>query len=197
MARRKKINTIDSKENNNEVPMNEVAVVDTMQEVDAVQTELDLARLELERTKREIEEKKQELQFMDRRESAPMKEVQVAPRAVSTNDRLERQKAIDAQLVTGKFINRHRPGQPVKLPYIKWPENPVKWHELHDGKVYTIPRGFADQINGGTEEDPLYYTPNFVKKEGIQALSSVIGENSAIHHVDTQNKKYAFVPCSF
>jgi hypothetical protein len=202
MARRKKINTIDSKENN-EVKMSPLVseqlemttAIDTT-ELEAAQAELDSVLIELEQTKLQIEEKKKELQFIDRREIAPVREVET-PKVVSTNQILERQKSFDAVLVTGKFINRHRPGQSVKLPYQKWPENPVKWHQLVDGNVYTIPRGFADQINGGTENDPLYYKPTFIQKQGEQLTSDVIGENSAIHHVDTQNKKYAFVPVHF
>ena len=35
-------------------------------------------------------------------------------------------------------------------------------------KVYTIPKGFADQINGGTESQSyVLHTPHFVKNEGI------------------------------
>ena len=104
---------------------------------------------------------------------------------------IERQKAYDNERVTGKFINRRAPGQPVKLPYIKYEDDPVKWWPFEDGKVYTIPRGFADQIN------EYYHTPHFVQKQGEQAHSHVVGENSSIASVDTSNKKYSFVPINF
>ena len=111
---------------------------------------------------------------------------------------IEKQKAYDNVRVTGKFINRYKPGQPEKLMYQKYIDDPVKWYTFDDGKVYTIPRGFADQINGGSDNDPMYYKPRFIEKEGYQVIDpSRVGENSSIGRIDTTDKKYSFVPTQF
>lgn len=65
----------------------------------------------------------------------------------SREELLEQQKAYDNVMVTGKFINQRAPGQSVKLTYHKYNTDPVKWYEFKHNQVYTIPRGFADQIN--------------------------------------------------
>lgn len=174
-----------------EEKMSEEAVLDT------VQTEIDIARLELEKIKVQIEEKKKELQFQPKREISEEekkivdKHISYIDERKSVSEAIAKQKAYDNVKVTGKFMNRRAPGQSVKLPYIKYADDPVKWYPFEDGKVYTIPRGFADQIN------EYYHTPQFIQKQGEQAHSNVIGENSAIAEVDRSNKKYAFVPVSF
>jgi hypothetical protein len=100
-------------------------------------------------------------------------------------------------MITGRFINLRVKGRTEKLPYHKYEDDPVKWYTFEDNKVYTIKRGFADQINGGSDEDPCHYIPRFVQKQGQQVITSTLGENSAIDHVDSSNKKFAFVPVSF
>ena len=84
-------------------------------------------------------------------------------------------------------MNRRAPGNPAKLTYMKYADDPVKWYTFEDGKVYTIPRGFADQIN------EYYHRPIFIQKEGELDPSNP----SQIHAVDTSNKSYAFVPVEF
>ena len=101
---------------------------------------------------------------------------------------IEKQKLIDNVMITGKFMNRRSPGQPVKLTYLKYEDDPVKWYNFEDGKVYTIPTGFAEQIN------EHYHTPHFIQKEGTMDPNRPA---SAIHDVDTSQKKYAFVPVKF
>lgn len=171
--------------------------------LDEVQTEVDVARQELERVKKEIEEKKQELKSVSSREiSQDEKESAERQKARKSKNReveakILKQKEYDNVKVTGKFMNLRYPGQTKKLPYIKYNDDPVVWHTLEHGKVYTIPRGFADQINGGSDENPCYYMPKFKQKQGDQVLSSTTGENSAIDSVDTSHKMYAFVPVSF
>jgi hypothetical protein len=91
-------------------------------------------------------------------------------------------------MVTGKFINRRAPGQTVKLPYIKYGHETPKWWVFEDGKVYDIPRGFADQINDH------YYTPKFIQSTAIMDPNRPA---SSIQEVDTSNKKYSFVPMNF
>ena len=183
MARRKRLNTLDSNQNNNEVTMTQA-----VQEVETAQTELDLVRQELEATKREVEEKKQELKYMDRRAESAVKEIMVNTRGEGLSDKIARQKAIDDQIVTGKFINRRAPGSSVKLLYQKYADCATKWWEFEDGKVYDIPRGFADQIN------EHYYRPSFTQKTTIMDPNRPA---SAIHEVDTSNKLYSFVPVNF
>lgn len=206
MARPKKNNRLQIEEK--EVDMTENAVLDQETEnkeviLDGVQTEIDLARLELEKTRLEIEQKKHELELMKstpRREVEPWEKDLMAKQVTMSNEKstlkekIEKQKAYDSVLVTGRFMNRRAPGQPAKLCYIKYETDPVKWYTLEDGKVYTIPRGFADQLNGGSEEDPCYYTPHFIQKPGEMDPNR---PESAIHAIDTSNKKYAFTPVNF
>jgi hypothetical protein len=91
-------------------------------------------------------------------------------------------------MITGKFINRRAPGQAAKLTYIKYEDDLPKWYMLEDNKVYTLPRGFVDQINDH------YYTPHFVQTQGVMDPNRPC---TAIHDVDTSNKKYAFIPLGF
>lgn len=206
MARPKKNNNVTV--NEKEVDMTENAILDQEKEnkeviLDSVQTEIDLARLELEKTRLEIEQKKHELELMrsnPRRELDPQesklmeKQVSMSNEKSTLKEKIEKQKAYDSVLVTGRFMNRRAPGQPAKLCYIKYESDPVKWYTLEDGKTYTIPRGFADQLNGGSEADPCYYTPHFIQKPGEMDPNR---PESAIHDVDTSNKKYAFTPVNF
>jgi len=163
------------------------------QQLESLQTEIDKARVELERTRLEIEEKKKDLQFVSRREIDAEERALIDKQVSRINERktvedvISKQKALDKQEVTGRFMNRRNPGQPVKLPYIKYADDQVKWWHFSEGQVYTIPKGFADQIN------EHYHIPKFIQKDGIQAPDGT----SAIHSVDTSNKKYAFVPVGF
>ena len=193
MARQKKIKTVQDDEK----------LENTMSEenkLETIQQEIDSARAELENTKREIEEKKLELKRIPAREVSEEEKKIMSNQVTMTNEKnslkekIERQRAYDSEPVTGRFMNRRAPGQPVKLPYIKHATDPVKWYPLEDGKVYTIPRGFADQLNGGTEDDPCYYTPHFTQKAGEMDPNKPA---SAIHAVDSSNKKYAFTPINF
>lgn len=162
--------------------------------LESVQTEIDLANQELNKIKIEIEEKKREL------ESSPAREIDEEEKRISKKQTakqsenkagqkiIDKQKAYDNIKVTGKFMNLRYPGQTKKLPYIKYADDPVKWHLLEHGKVYTIPRGFADQIND------YYHMPRFMQKEGVMDPNQ---PSSQIQEVDTSNKMYAFVPVSF
>ena len=175
-----------------EVPMANEA------EVEVLNQELDLVRVQLQKTKLEIEElqaKKQELtesvrvprelDAIEKKANEKLLAVRVEGQALS--NKIEAQKAYDNVKVTGRFMNRRAPGNPAKLTYMKYADDPVKWYTFNDGAVYTIPRGFADQIN------EYYHRPKFIQKEGDMDPSNP----STIHHVDTSNKSYAFVPTSF
>lgn len=171
-----------------EVSMKEGVVLENLE------SEIDAARKELEKTKCEIEEKKQEVKKISAREVDAeemiivKKNTAVSVKNQGLKDKIEKQKIYDNEPVTGKFINRRSPGQSAKITYMKYEDDPVKWYTFEDGKVYTIPRGFAEQIND------YYHTPNFVKRDGPMDPSA---PSSQIHEVDTSNKKYAFVPTRF
>jgi len=192
MARPKKNKSLQVKEN--EVQMTELLEQPTTKELDAIQTEIDMARLELEKTKKELEEKKREVQKISSREHDAQEmaivEKQIAQRGENEGikAKIAEQKAHDNERITGRFMNRRAPGQMAKLAYIKYDDDPVKWYELNDGGTYTIPRGFADQIN------EYYHTPHFVQKTGPMDPNE---PDSQIHHVDTSNKKYAFVALGY
>lgn len=187
MARQKKIKTIELEEKS------EASMTQT-ETLESIETEIDKVRIELERTKRELEEKQLELKKMPAREISEDekyiadKQVAISSDKAALKAKIERQKSYDSVMVTGKFINRRAPGQAAKLTYMKYETDPVKWYNFEDGKVYTIPRGFSDQIN------EHYYTPHFIQKQGEMDPNK---PSSAIHDVDTSNKKYAFVPVNF
>lgn len=183
MARQKKIKSVKIQVNN-EVTMSDAVILESLE------TEMDRVRVELEKTKRELEEKKLELQNMPAREYSKQ-EIDISNRQIAgfargsaLKDKIEQEKAYDNVMVTGKFINRRAPGQGVKLTYLKYADDPVKWYQMEDNKIYTIPRGFADQIRD------YYHTPHFIQKDGIMDPNKPA---SAIHEVDTTNKKYDFV----
>ncbi len=202
MGRHKKIKSIEFKEKQ-EVVM-AVETEESVNTLETLEVEIDRTRAELEAVKIELEEKKALAKTM------PMREVdedemlivkRQSTRSTETaglKEKIAKQKAYDNVKVTGKFINRYKPGQPEKLLYQKYIDDPVKWWTFVDGNIYTIPRGFADQINGGTDNDPMYYKPRFIEKEGHQIIDpSRVGENSSIGRIDTSDKKYQFVPVNF
>lgn len=192
MPRPKKNKSLQVKEK--EVPMTEQLELPTMKELSSLESELDLVRLELEKTKKELEEKRLAVSSLSSREHDAKELAVVEKQVTMTNEnetakaKIAAQKAHDNVKITGRFMNRRAPGQPAKLAYIKYEDDPVKWYEFNDGGTYTIPRGFADQIN------EHYYTPHFIKNEGIMDPDNT---ESGIAAVDTTNKKYAFVPTGF
>lgn len=187
MSRQKKIKSLHI-EQTQETPMSDAQVLESLE------TEIDKARIELEKAKREVEEKKSQLKTMSAREVTEdemiivKKQVNMSSEKAALKAKIERQKQMDSELVTGKFMNRRAPGMEAKLTYMKYETDPVKWYTMQDGKVYTIPRGFADQINDH------YYTPHFIQKQGPMDPNA---PQTQIHDVDTSNKKYAFVPVKF
>lgn len=165
-----------------------------LKELDVIETEIDRARLELEKTKKEIEEQKQALKSLSS-SHLNAKELAIVDKQIANNNerkalqqKIYDQKAYDNVKVTGRFTNRRAPGQMAKLAYIKYADDPVKWYEFHDGGIYTIPRGFADQIN------EHYYSPHFIQNTGAMDPDN---PESNIAAVDTSNKKYMFSPVNF
>lgn len=164
---------------------------ETAMDLEVLQQELDLARVELEKTKKEIEDNKQKIADAPK----PVETPAIVNQDVSLQEKIAAQKARDSVMVTGKFYNLRVKGQSVKLPYLKYAGEAEKWWPFDHGKIYTIPKGFADQINGGTESDPCYYTPHFIKNDGV--ILNPDDPESAITAVDTTDKKYSFVPLHF
>lgn len=174
----------------------EVQMTDEAQ-LEVLSQELDLVRIELQKTKLEIEKvKSEEKDLIERRQLRELDEVEkkandklIATRVEGRGleDKIAAQKAYDNVKVTGRFMNRRAPGNPAKLTYMKYADDPVKWYTFADGSVYTIPRGFADQIN------EYYHRPRFIQKEGPLDPSNP----NQINEVDTSNKSYAFVPTTF
>jgi len=184
MGRPKKNKVLHSEK---EVDMTETA---TENEIEKVRTELDVVRLECEKAKKDLEE----LRANPKREYSE-KENKIADKQLTTivvndglKDKIEKQKAYDDVVITGRFMNRRHPGSSVKLTYMKYMTDPVKWYTFEDGKVYDIKRGFADQIN------EYYYKPGFSQSQ--QQLDPNRPQ-SIICDVDTSEKLYAFVPVGF
>jgi hypothetical protein len=162
--------------------------------VESIEQEMDKVRLDLELIKKELEEKKAELKKMPARE-IDAKEQAIIDKQISgfakdagALDVIAKQKAYDDVKITGKFLNRRAPGQAVKLTYMKYSTDPVKWYTFEDGKVYTIPRGFVDQIK------TYYHTPKFIQRQGPMDPSA---PQSQVEEVDKSNTKYDFVPLNF
>jgi hypothetical protein len=158
--------------------------------IEEVQKELDLARLELEKTRLEIETKKQELKLVGNTAVVkPAETPSVTIKNTGLSEKISAQKASDNEMVTGKFYNLRVKGQQAKLTYMHHADDPVKWYTFHHGEVYTIPRGFADEINNH------YHTPHFIKNEG--AIIDPSNPESGIHAVDKSDKIYSFTPINF
>lgn len=201
MGRRKKQNNIDSNfEEKTEVHMTTIETANDAEALESLESEMDRVRVELEQAKRDLAEKKEELNNLPKNEkkaelsSSPA--IKVEDKALS--EKLAAQRISDNELLTGIFHNLRVPGQTVKLPYYKHVGDPEKWYTLVHGKTYTIPRGFANQINGGTDEDPCYFMPKFTKKTGEAAIIiDPDNPESSIHSVDTSHKKFMFSPVGF
>ena len=197
MARHKKINDVHSVEEpiKEVLPMTDTQVLEeTYTELDQVRAELEAARLDLEEKKRQIKEEEASVNKMrgrkldDDEKIIHDKHVNNMSQRTSAASKIEQQRQIDSVMVTGKFINRRAPGSAAKLTYCKYKEDVPKWTTFEDGKVYTIQRGFADQIN------EHYHKPAFIQKAGEMDGNR---PESAIQEVDTSNKLYSFVPINF
>ena len=139
-----------------------------------------LANTDVERKKRNPEAPVQAL--------AP-KDPAVGVKGSALSEKIADQKKFDSELVTGKFFNLRAKGQSAKLTYMKYADDPVKWYTFEHGQVYTIPRGFADQIN------EHYYIPHFTKNEN--AIIDPSNPGSGIHSIDTSDKMYSFVGLNY
>ena len=177
--------------------IDEGAMIEKTNDVEINNSEFQKLALEteLQKLKLELEQLKNQSATTSSREIDEF-EKPIIDKQISNNNSREslkrkilEQKAYDNQKVTGKFINRRAPGQAVRLTYLKYEDDPVKWYDFVDGKTYTIPKGFADQIN------EYYYSPKFIQKD--EPIQNMEEPGSQIAYVDTSNKKYAFVPVNF
>ncbi len=192
MARPKKENNINSNfEEKTEVFMSSKDGLVAPEALEELESEMDRVRIELQNTKNELEARKEELKNIPIVKDAPA--VQIKDQGLGA--KIAAQKARDNEMVTGKFSNLRAPGQHAKLPYHKYADDIVKWWTFEHGKTYTIPRGFADQINGGDESNPCYYTPQFIKNENV--IIDPDSPGSGIAAIDTSNKRYMFSPINF
>lgn len=187
---------LNFEDNRRESMLTNDKIVDT-DALESMETEMDRVRVALEKAKLELEEKKKEIENLPlRQEKAALdKNVAVVSKDAGLSQKIAEQKVRDNTMVTGKFSNLRAPGQSIKLPYHKYADDPVKWYPFDHGKVYTIPKGFADQLNGGDDLNPCYYSPQFIKNDNI--ITNPDEPGTGIHGVDTSNKKYMFSPVSF
>jgi hypothetical protein len=163
--------------------------------VEVSELEILKVQIEIEKAKLELEEIRAKSRALSSREH-DAKELAIVDKQITNQnedkavkEKIRSQKEYDNVKVTGRFMNRRAPGQMAKLAYIKYDDDPVKWYELQDGRTYTIPRGFADQIN------EHYHSPVFVQKTG--PIENPDDPGSQIAEVDRSNKKYAFVAIGF
>lgn len=162
--------------------------VEAAEELEVIQKEIDLARVELEKTRVEIESKKHELKSMPIVAKAPESPSIILKNAAGS-EKIANQKLIDNEMVTGKFYNLRVKGQQAKLTYMHHADDPVKWYVFQHGEIYTIPRGFANEIN------EHYHTPRFIKNENV--ILDPSNPESGIHAVDTTDKMYSFVGLNY
>ncbi len=181
-----------------ELPLNDTSLTANVPEiVNSQGLELDNVKIqiELEKAKLELEELRAKSRALSSRPIDAFEQKIVDKQIATQNEnktiaeKIRTQKEYDNVPVTGKFLNRRAPGNMVKLPYIKYEDDPVKWYEFYDGRTYTIPRGFADQLN------EYYHSPQFIQKTG--PIEDPNDPGSQIAEVDRSNKKYAFVPVGF
>lgn len=193
MARHKKNNTIQL-EVKEEVKMTDTIIEnDAEKEIEAIQAETDRVRQELEAARKELAETKQKIEtprrvYTEEEERLCEKQLTSGNERKALAEKIAAEKAYDNVMITGRFMNRRAPGQPAKLTYGKYADDPVKWYTFEDGHTYTIPRGFVEQIND------YYHTAIFQQKTGIMDPDR---PESIIEHVDRSNKKYAFIPLNF
>ena len=96
---------------------------------------------------------------------------------------IDRKRDVDSQMIKGKFMNLRAPGQPVKLTYHKYATDLEEgWKTFNHGEIYTIQRGFADQINNH------YAKISFNKGTG---------QMNALEATPSRSPIYAFVPLEF
>lgn len=180
----------DVKDDNSSI-MNDYAM-----QMEAIQQEMDQVRkelLELKEEKKQIEAEKKELSS---RRELDADEIRIVEKQVNNSskrqalrEKIEAQKKYDSVMVKGKFLNQRAPGHSVKLPYMKYDTDLPKWWTLEHGQTYTIPRGFADQIN------EYYAKISYRERQG--PIDNPDDPGSALDHAPIREQIYAFVPLTF
>lgn len=165
-------------------------------QLESLQTEMDLARKELEETKTLIEARRAELKSMNNREY-DKKELEISEKQITQGSeksalkrKIEAQKEYDCQMVKGRFLNQRSPGQKVKLTYQKYDTDQSKWWEFAHNGIYTIPRGFADQINE-------YYAKITYAQKQDDVIRNPNEPGTALEHTPVRQQIYSFVPLSW
>jgi len=80
--------------------------------------------------------------LLSARNMTPMKKDQKQPKID-----LKKQRDRDREMVTGVFRFLEIPGGVVRFPFRMYREDPIERYELHDGRIYKIPRGVARHLN--------------------------------------------------
>lgn len=165
--------------------------------IESANQELDQIRRDLEKAKLELEAKQTEMKLMKVKRELDDQEIEIMNKQISRgNDvkaklsELEKQKAFDNVKVTGKFLNQKYPGRTEKLTYVKYASDEAKWYTFHHNKVYTIPRGFADQINE-------YYADITYRQKQENVVLDPTNPGTALENEPVRVQKYAFVPTQF
>lgn len=160
-----------------------------------LQAQMDEMRNEIEKLRIEkaqiVEEKKVYARELDAKEIELIeKQVSNTNAKQALREKIEAQKKFDNVMVRGKFLNQRAPGQAVKLTYMKYADDLAKWWTFEHNKIYTIPRGFADQIN------EYYAKIRFAPGEGPKTTQDGdMGE--ALDQTPIREQLYAFVPIGF
>ena len=203
MGRRRKIKTEEIKMS--ERVIQEIEVVDNVPaiapqedlpnyeaEIETIRSELDFKTKELEDVKRQVQELVAKANRpIDQQEQAIIeKQINTRTEGARLSDQKAKQKAYDNVKVTGRFMNMRAPGQSVKLPYIKYIDDDVKWHQFDHGRTYTIKRGFADQINE-------YYAKISYRQSSNPMDPNNPNQPAALDDTPTRESLYAFVGLSY
>lgn len=173
---------------NNMVLAAEKMMEDLQSQMDEMRNEMEKLRVEKAQI---IEEKKVYARELDDKEVVLVeKQINNTNKRQALKEKIEAQKKYDNVMVRGKFLNQRAPGQSVKLTYLKYDTDLAKWWPFEHNKIYTIPRGFADQINE--------YYANIKYNEGKGPTSIEDGAmGEALDHTPVREQIYAFVPVSF
>lgn len=165
--------------------------------IESANQELDQIRKDLEKAKLELEAKQTEMKLMKVRRDLDEQELAIMNKQITNGNEkaaklsaLEKQMQFDNVKVTGKFLNQRYPGQTVKLPYVKYATDEAKWYTFHHNKVYTIPRGFADQINE-------HYARITYRQKENNVISNPDSPGTALENEPVRHQLYAFVPTQF
>lgn len=106
--------------------------------------------------------------------------------------KIEWQRARDAQIVKGKFMNIEQPGQQLSFVYKAYKGDPVKRYDLNCGEIYEIPLGVAMHLNENCATPTYEYIPGTKKM--------IAGENPDVRgamKITRKVNRFLFQPLNF